>query len=62
MEEGTLAEADQHCDRQNSMLPDLSSVKNETLLSYLQSGESTWIDAVIQRGPWTWHTTGNLNS
>ncbi|ELU15301.1 hypothetical protein CAPTEDRAFT_193781 [Capitella teleta] len=45
------------CKLQNHQLPDLASVRSGSLNSELDNGDSTWIDAWIERGPWMWHTT-----
>ena len=34
------------------------SLRVGSLLNIMNDGESTWIDAVIERGPWIWHTSG----
>ncbi|ELU14468.1 hypothetical protein CAPTEDRAFT_210923 [Capitella teleta] len=44
------------CTNRSSQLPDLSSVRNGSLLSKLEVGQSTWINAWIGRGPWKWHS------
>ncbi|ELU06702.1 hypothetical protein CAPTEDRAFT_216137, partial [Capitella teleta] len=53
----TLSIARGKCEEQNQQLPDLTSVRRGSLNSKLENGDSTWIDAWIERGPWIWHTT-----
>jgi hypothetical protein len=54
--QASLDEAQAICKEQGFPLPSLGSIRDGTLLSILGNQESTWVDAVIQRGPWTWHT------
>ncbi|ELU13135.1 hypothetical protein CAPTEDRAFT_224332 [Capitella teleta] len=39
----------------SSRLPDLSSVRDGSLLRQLENHESTWIDVHLEKAPWTWH-------
>ncbi|ELT99058.1 hypothetical protein CAPTEDRAFT_197715 [Capitella teleta] len=53
----SLPIARERCAQQSSRLPDLSSVKDGSLLSKLEVGQSTWVDDRIERGPWRWHSS-----
>jgi hypothetical protein len=50
-------EAVSACKSVGQRLPSVSSVNK-----VLQDEESTWIDAVVQKGPWTWRTSGRQMS
>ncbi|ELT99074.1 hypothetical protein CAPTEDRAFT_197731 [Capitella teleta] len=54
--------ARQICEDMSSQLPDLSSIRDESLVDRLESNQSTWIDAWIERGPWMWHSSGKCKS
>ncbi|ELT99055.1 hypothetical protein CAPTEDRAFT_197712 [Capitella teleta] len=55
--EHTLSIARKYCKHQSSHLPLLSSVRDGSLESQLELGQSTWVDAWIERGPWMWHSS-----
>ncbi|ELT90825.1 hypothetical protein CAPTEDRAFT_185396 [Capitella teleta] len=60
-QEASLSRANRTCVNRSSHLPDLTSVKDGSLERQLANGDSTWIDAWIERGSWMWHSSDQVH-